>query len=137
MELLFAQLDGATHMRNADVVVQNVNPAETRDCLRDGVLNRLALRHIGRHRDGDPFLSLDDICGFGRSLVHEIDTRDLRPLPRKRDGGCLPVAPSGAGDPAPKTIAVLPFRRSTMGFLLASGAPILICAAVGPGDDRP
>jgi len=82
-------------MRNADVVVQNVNPAETRDCLRDGVLNRLALGHIGRHRDGDPFLSLDDICGFGRSLVHEIDARDLRPLPRKRDGGCLPVAPSG------------------------------------------
>src|SRR3954452_21694271 len=84
LEPLFAQLDGATHVGDPDIVVQNIDPAELGERLYDGCLNRLALSDIGGHGDGGPSLSLDDVGGFGGGLLNNVDAHDLRPLTCER-----------------------------------------------------
>ena len=96
LELLLGQLDRAAHMGHAHIVVQNIDAAEMRDCLRNRRFDGGIIGDVRRDRDRLSTFVRDDGGGFLRRFAHEIDAGDPRALARIGHRRRLAVTPAGS-----------------------------------------
>lgn len=102
-------------MGDADIVVEDVDAAEMPDGRGDAGLDRGEVGDIGGEGESLAALAGDDRGGLFSGIAVEVDAGDAGALASISDeNAALPLPQPGPEEPAPKTMAILPFSRSAM-----------------------
>src|SRR5262249_1506893 len=96
-----AGLDGAARLGDADVVVQDVDPAEWRDTLLHRRGDVACVRNVGRDGGAGAAFATDDAARLLRGREGAINGDDLRPLAREGNRCRFAVAPAGCARTSP------------------------------------
>ena len=113
-ELRLGQLHRAAHMGEADIVVQDVDAVEAREHPRHGGLDGSKVGDVGGTASAVPPspVMMPAVSAAAASSRSMPATR--APSRAKATAAALPLPQPGPDDPAPKTMAAFPFKRSTM-----------------------
>ena len=87
-------IDDASHLGNADIVVEHVDAAVGFQAGGDHGFDIGGARHISGEWSGAAAFGGDDISGFLRGFAVAVDAEHLGAVPCKGGGGCFAVAPA-------------------------------------------
>ena len=107
-------VDHASHLGDADIVVEHVDAAIGLEACRDHRLDIAGAGDIGGEGGRLAAFGCDDLRGLFRGGAIAIDAKHLRALARKRHRGRLAIAPARpdrAGADHHRCLALEPFHR--------------------------